>query len=216
MVLLRDMYMDDIFHSEETVEDAVPVREDLTKSLSGAGFRAQTWCRNRKEVLEEIQQEDRGTEFLARYITRGLGWDEEFPDDLKWTTHQWAKHLPEAPRVKIPLCYRLHKEAMENVSLHTFVDASRLAYAPISYARYGHVSGQISVALVTSKARVSPIKSVSIPRFALMAAVLGLRSYSLDLEIPFQKYESETSETPGDKKQTKRHAKKSPRTGRNQ
>ena len=64
---------------------------------------------------------------------------------------------------------------MENVSLHTFVDASRLAYAPISYARYGHVSGQISVALVTSKARVSPIKSVSILRFALMAAVLGLR-----------------------------------------
>lgn len=62
MVLLRDMYMDDIFHSEETVEDAVPVREDLTKSLSGAGFRAQTWYGNRKEVLKEIQQEDRGTE----------------------------------------------------------------------------------------------------------------------------------------------------------
>ena len=114
-------------------------------------------------------------QFLARYITRGLGWDEEFPDDLKWTSHQWAKHLPEAPRVKIPRCYRLHKEAMENVSLHTFFDASRLAYAPISYARYGHVSGRISVALVTFKARVSPIKSVSIPRFALMAAVLGLR-----------------------------------------
>ena len=41
MVLLRDMYMDDIFHSEETLEDAVLVREDLTKVLGGASFRAQ-------------------------------------------------------------------------------------------------------------------------------------------------------------------------------
>ena len=48
---------------------------------------------------------------------------------------------------------------MEDVSLHTFIDASRLAYAAVSYARYGHVSGQISVALVTAKARVTPIKS---------------------------------------------------------
>ena len=54
MVLLRDMYMDDIFHSEETVQDAVLVREDLTKVLGGAGFCAQKWCSNRTEVLEEI------------------------------------------------------------------------------------------------------------------------------------------------------------------
>ena len=41
MVLLRDTYMDDILHSEETVQDAVLIREDLTKVLGGAGFRAQ-------------------------------------------------------------------------------------------------------------------------------------------------------------------------------
>ena len=61
MVLLRDMYMDDILHSEETIEDAVLVREDLTKVLGGAGFRAQTWCSNQTEVLQEIPQEDRAT-----------------------------------------------------------------------------------------------------------------------------------------------------------
>ncbi|XP_068728654.1 uncharacterized protein [Montipora capricornis] len=58
MVLLQDMYMDDILHSEETVEDAVLVREDLTKVLGGAGFRAQKWCSNRTEVLEKISQKD--------------------------------------------------------------------------------------------------------------------------------------------------------------
>ena len=55
---------------------------------------------------------------------RGLEWDEEFLDDLKLTTHQWAKELPEAPQVKIPRCYRHHEEAMEDVSPHTFVNAS--------------------------------------------------------------------------------------------
>jgi len=53
------MYLDDILHSEETVEDTVLVCEDLKKVLGGAGFRAQKWCSNRTEVLEEIPQEDR-------------------------------------------------------------------------------------------------------------------------------------------------------------
>lgn len=57
--------------------------------------------------------------------------------------------------------------AVEDVTLHAFVDASRRAYATVSYARYEHASGQISVAL-------TPIESVSVPRFELMAAVLGV------------------------------------------
>ena len=98
---------------------------------------------------------------------RGLEWHEEFPDDFNLTTHQWAKQLPEAPQVKIPSCYRHYEEAVEDVSLDTFVDASRLGYAAVNYAKYGHVSGQISVALVIAKARITPIKSVSIPRLGL-------------------------------------------------
>ena len=58
-VLLEDMYMDDILHSEETIEDAVLVRKDLTKVLGSAGFHVQKWCSNRTEVLEEIPEGDR-------------------------------------------------------------------------------------------------------------------------------------------------------------
>ena len=46
--------MDDILHSEETVEDAVLVREDLIKVLGDAGFRVQKWCSDRTEALGEI------------------------------------------------------------------------------------------------------------------------------------------------------------------
>ena len=105
---------------------------------------------------------------------RGLDGDEEFPDDLKASTRQWVEQLSEAPKVKIPRCYR-HDEEVDRVSLHTFVDASRLAYGAVSYARYRYASGRISAALVTAKARVAPIKAVSIPRLELIAAVLGVR-----------------------------------------
>ena len=46
---------------------------------------------------------------------RGLEWDEEFSDDLKLITHQWAKQLPEALQVIIAHCYRQHEEAVEDV-----------------------------------------------------------------------------------------------------
>jgi len=55
------MYMDDILHSEGTVEDAVLVREDLAKVLGGVGFRAQKGCSSQIEVREKIPQEDRIT-----------------------------------------------------------------------------------------------------------------------------------------------------------
>ena len=57
MVLLRDMYMNDIFRSGETVENAVLVREIRLTLV----FFAQKWCSNRIEVLEEMPQEDRAT-----------------------------------------------------------------------------------------------------------------------------------------------------------
>ena len=78
MVLLRDMY---ILHSEETVEDAVLVCEDLTKVLVGAGFRAQNWCSNRIEILQEIPQEDRAIGIklddseLPSVKTLGIHWN---------------------------------------------------------------------------------------------------------------------------------------------
>ena len=255
LVMLLNMYMDDILDSEDSEGDAIHVRDDLMKLLSDAGFRAQKWCSNRAKVLEDIPEKDRATgvkleeselpsvktlgvqwdasedvftfsikeinlsfytkrgllsriatlfdplQFLVPYVIRakmalqeawlrGLEWDEEFPSDLKVTTQQWAEQLAEASNVIVQRCYRLD-EKVEQVSLHTFTDASKLAYAAVSYARYKYVSGKISVALVTAKARVAPIKSVSIPRLELMAAVLGVRlaeTVSEKLEIPLSEH----------------------------
>ena len=39
----------------------------------------------------------RATEALQEAWLRGLEWDAKFPHDLKFTTHQCTKQLPEAP-----------------------------------------------------------------------------------------------------------------------
>ncbi|XP_055614821.1 uncharacterized protein LOC129761139 [Toxorhynchites rutilus septentrionalis] len=104
------------------------------------------------------------------------GWDDEIEEKLlvKWRT--WLRILPEFESVEIPRCYyraesNIHEARIE---LHTFVDASEIGYAAVSYFRF-RTNGNIHCALVGSKTRVAPLKFVSIPRLELQAAVIGAR-----------------------------------------
>ena len=60
------------------------------------------------------------------------------------------------------------------LSLHIFCDASSKAFAAVAYLRVVHADG-VDCTLVAAKARVSPLKPMSIPRLELQAAVLGVR-----------------------------------------
>ena len=59
--------------------------------------------------------------------------------------------------------------------LHHFCDASTTGYGACSYLRMVSPTGGISVSLVASKARLAPIKVVTIPRLELAAAVIAVR-----------------------------------------
>lgn len=54
------------------------------------------------------------------------------------------------------------------------MDASELAYAAVAYFRF-NINQDIKVALVMGKARVMPIKPMSIPQAELTAATMGVR-----------------------------------------
>lgn len=58
--------------------------------------------------------------------------------------------------------------------MHTFVDASENGFAAVVYLRFQEGT-TVECALVGGKARVAPLKFLSIPRSELQAAVIGVR-----------------------------------------
>ncbi|GFY36842.1 integrase catalytic domain-containing protein [Trichonephila clavipes] len=59
--------------------------------------------------------------------------------------------------------------------LHCFSDASKKAYGTVAYLRIELNDGNIISSFVASKGRVAPLKTLSIPRWELMGALLSAR-----------------------------------------
>ena len=59
--------------------------------------------------------------------------------------------------------------------MHVFGDASRTAYAAVVCLRFLRRDGSHSSHFITSKNRVAPLKTTSIPRIDLLAALLTVR-----------------------------------------
>ncbi|KXJ25782.1 hypothetical protein AC249_AIPGENE2091 [Exaiptasia diaphana] len=92
----------------------------------------------------------------------GLVWDEEFSGTLRTTVEKWLQELDRLDGIQILRCYR-RDSTFENVSLHTLTDASKAAYAAVTYARHEYEDGSVDVTFVAAKAKVTPIKAVNLP-----------------------------------------------------
>jgi len=111
---------------------------------------------------------------LQAMWTAGLAWDEKLPAELAKTASTWFRELPYLSQVKI---LRSLKEPghVTDCQLHIFTDASLEAYGAVAYLRHRYQSGNLRVRFVMSKAKVTPLKAISVPQLALMAAIVGLR-----------------------------------------
>ena len=63
----------------------------------------------------------------------------------------------------------------EKVEFHAFGDASERGYGSVVYLRIPNENGGCHVSFVVSKARVAPVKKVSLPRLELLAALITAR-----------------------------------------
>ena len=84
------------------------------------------------------------------------------------------------------------------IELHTFTDASELALSAVSYLRIEHINESVSVIFVIGKARVAPIKRMTIPNLELQAAVYGAQLAQfvrdeMDIEIHKQVFWSDST-----------------------
>ena len=103
----------------------------------------------------------------------GLQWDESVPAKLsdEWTS--WCAALRDLTKAEVPRCVKPPHYDDAVLELHHFSDASESGFGFLSYLRCINKVGEIHTALLYSKSRVAPLKTLTIPRLKLQAAALA-------------------------------------------
>ena len=95
-------------------------------------------------------------------------WDEELKNDAKKRWVGWIDDLKGVGEISVARCVYRAPHDQVNCFLHGFADASRKAYCAVIYF-VCEAYGAFSVTLLTSKTRVAPLKTQTIPRLELMS-----------------------------------------------
>ena len=103
--------------------------------------------------------------FFQKIIRLNIGWDELIPGDLVREWDFLKDQLVQIEKCPIERWVQYQTDG----KLHLFCDASMKAYGAVVY-----VVNQLGESrLLTAKSKLSPSKSVTLPRLELMAACLG-------------------------------------------
>ena len=117
-----------------------------------------------------------GRQILQQICKDKLDWDDPLPDSLKDQWKQWASDLIKLRHVSVSRCLKpLDFGQAVEFELHSFSDASLKGYGACCYLRQVNGNGQVHCALVMGKARVTPLKAITVPRLELTAAVTAAR-----------------------------------------
>ncbi|KAL0840471.1 hypothetical protein ABMA28_015717 [Loxostege sticticalis] len=104
-----------------------------------------------------------------------IGWDDEIEASHFAAWQTWLTELDSASKIKIPRWILTVDFDKWTAELHIFCDASSRAFASVAYLRSRKKDGSWHVAFLMARARVAPLKVMSIPRLELQAAVMGAR-----------------------------------------
>ncbi|XP_043234481.1 uncharacterized protein LOC122387894 [Amphibalanus amphitrite] len=110
----------------------------------------------------------------------GLAWDQVIPADRSQIFSDWLRGVDSLKQLRIPRCYSTSGwRHGEGVSLHAFGDASPRGYGAVVYLRTARPDGSGEVRLVLAKARLAPLKRVTVPRLELLGSLLAARLVAL-------------------------------------
>lgn len=103
-------------------------------------------------------------------------WNDPLEPSLQAQWNAWKSNMTEVEQIQVPRCTKPNDfEEVETTQLHTFSDASTTGYGQCSYVRMVDRAKRVHVAFLASKAKVTPIKAVTIPRLELQAACGAVR-----------------------------------------
>ncbi|XP_030757297.1 uncharacterized protein LOC115883123 [Sitophilus oryzae] len=112
--------------------------------------------------------------FMQEIWAAKLDWDEELPTNLRERWVLFSNSFIHLRSLQIPR-YTFLSNQLVSVQIHGFSDASMAAYGANIYLRGIYSNGKISCHLLCSKSRVSPLKTITLPRLELCGALLLAR-----------------------------------------
>lgn len=101
------------------------------------------------------------------------GWDEKLPEEIIDRWKEFWTDIINVERFKIDRWIGTNSTA--SVQIHGFSDSSEAALGAQIYVRVIQQDGKITCNLLTSKTKVAPLKTVTIPRLELSAAEMLAR-----------------------------------------
>lgn len=100
-----------------------------------------------------------------------LDWDDPVDATIEKEWFKFVTELQQVSTIEIPR-YVLVANAIR-IELHSFSDASQVAYAAAVYLRSIDASGNVRTRLLCAKTKVAPVKTTTIPRLELCGALLS-------------------------------------------
>ena len=129
-----------------------------------------------------------GKRILQQMCADRADWDDPLPEPLREKWQHWRASLDSLSTLKINRCVKpVGFGIVKSVQLHHFSDASTFGYGQCSYLRLVNEEGQVSCSFVMGKARVVPLRPMTIPRLELAAALMSVKIAAfLDQELDYE------------------------------
>ena len=110
--------------------------------------------------------------YLQRLWQLQMGWDEPIPNEHLPPWQAWSKDISKVSSHPVSRQFTKNSSPIINQQLDAFADAYTKGYGGVVSLRQQHQDTSVSVALVMSKTRVSPLKQQTMPKLELTAALL--------------------------------------------
>ena len=166
-------------------ERALGIQWDIENDKLFFEFECRHDCHSRREILSHVSTlfDPLGLVaplllpakvLLQKLCKIGLRWDDPISEEHLREWQRWIESMKRVHSLEIDRCIKKNVGKLLKSQLHIFCDASEIGYGAVAYARY-ETENSIVCSLLYGKARVAPLKTVTIPRLELSAAVLGIR-----------------------------------------
>ena len=117
-----------------------------------------------------------GKQLLQQMCKESRSWDEPLSEELRPKWEQWLSNIPMLAHIRIRRCFIPENFGkVTRREMHHFSDASFQGYGQCSYLRQINEKNEVHCSLIIGKARVTPLRAITMPRLELTAAVVSAK-----------------------------------------